>query len=194
MPCRAHRTERITMSSDVKLGVPVYGKGVRDAIHIAVAPVKAHKQLKPGARVGVERLASGEMISCDTNHIGVVDPFRERAIWKDEVFYLCLFPGSVTGMRHHWSHPAFYEPPANVPQDAVERAKENLEAFAQLADLTLEGLIGAANDYLDHNEYLCDGGKWESFQMSETFWDDFQTYTGRIVPEDDRGHFFSCSC
>lgn len=76
----------------------------RDAVHIAVAPVVAAEELAPGRRVGLREdgLASG-----GEEPIGVVDPFREAPVLPGQLFWLFLFPGTITSLRHVWTHPAF---------------------------------------------------------------------------------------
>jgi len=94
------------MSDSVQLGKIIEGDAFRDAIHIAVAPVTAAHCLSPGEHVGL--IGDGDKVS-DTAEkmIGIVDPFLRRAVAKGERFYLCLYPNTVTGMRHMWTHPAF---------------------------------------------------------------------------------------
>jgi hypothetical protein len=43
---------------------------------------------------------------CD-QPIGVVDPFLVKPVEPGQRFWLFLYPGSITGLRHVWSHPAF---------------------------------------------------------------------------------------
>ena len=77
----------------------------RDAIHVAVAPVEADMLLLPGQRVGVH--ANGKFGTAAAEKIGIVDPFRAEPVRPGERFWLCLFPGTITGLRHVWSHRAF---------------------------------------------------------------------------------------
>ena len=79
----------------------------RDAIHIAVAPVTAADRLAPGQHVGLVREGDPELVGpCDCT-IGVVDPFLTAADEPGRRFWLFLYPGTVTGLRHVWTHPAF---------------------------------------------------------------------------------------
>jgi hypothetical protein len=79
----------------------------RDAIHIAVAPVTAAARLAPGQHVGLVQKGNLELVGpCDRN-IGVVDPFLTAAVESGQRFWLFLYPGTITGLRHVWTHPAF---------------------------------------------------------------------------------------
>jgi len=80
------------------------GNTLRDAIHIAVAPVKAAQQLTPGEHVGL--VGINTVAPCDKN-IGIVDPFLTRIVEPDERFYLFLYPTTITSLRHVWVHPDF---------------------------------------------------------------------------------------
>lgn len=78
----------------------------RDAVHVAVLPVVADQDLSAGDRVGVR---NGRASRRFQPHIGVVDPFLTDAVLVDQRCYVCLFPGTVTGMRHHWTHPSVHD-------------------------------------------------------------------------------------
>ncbi len=83
------------------------GERRRDAIHIAVAPVTAAALLTPGQHVGLIHEDDTELVGPSERHIGVVDPFLSEAIQPGQRFWLFLYPGTVTGLRHVWTHPAF---------------------------------------------------------------------------------------
>jgi len=88
--------------SDVRLGEePTVD--YRDAVHVAVVPATAPEMLRPGQRVG---MIDGE-VATNSEVVGIVDPYLTDVVPKGGKFWLCLLPGSVTGMRHHWSHPLF---------------------------------------------------------------------------------------
>ncbi len=80
----------------------------RDAIHVAVAPVEASMYLLPGQRVGLQQ--DGRAGHVD-KPIGIVDPFLEYPVLPGQKFYLFIFPGTTTNLRHVYFHEAFaYKP------------------------------------------------------------------------------------
>jgi len=80
----------------------------RDAVHVAVVPATAAYLLLPGQRVC--RLPDGQFGTAG-EPVGIVDPFRDDVVRAGEQFWLCLFPGTVTSLRHVWTHPAFQAAP-----------------------------------------------------------------------------------
>ncbi len=71
----------------------------RDAIHVAVLPMMATRLLLPGQRL----------------KNGIVDPYLIDAVQPGQRFWLCLYPNTVSSLRHVWTHPAFAdEEPADV--------------------------------------------------------------------------------
>ncbi len=83
----------------------------RDCVHVAIAPAYACMPLSPGGRVC---LGSGSTENAlDAEHftnlpaVGIVDPFLTQPVEIGQRFWIFLFPGTITGMRHLWSHPAF---------------------------------------------------------------------------------------
>ncbi len=88
----------------------------RDAIHIAVAPVTAAERLAPGQHVGLVRDGSLELVGPCDRAIGIVDPFLPEAVEPGRRFWLFLYPGTVTGLRHVWTHPAFAAAAAAVKE------------------------------------------------------------------------------
>jgi hypothetical protein len=76
----------------------------RDAVHIAVAPMVAAARLLPGQHVGL--LDDGRVYAND-KPIGIVDPFLTESVLPGQRFWLFLYPGTITSLRHVWTHPAF---------------------------------------------------------------------------------------
>lgn len=85
-------------------------KAMRDAVHIACAPVVVGKgqTLEPGERVG---LIEGELVSENDSRkpkvIGVIDPFLKCCVREGQKVWLMLLPNTVTSLRHLWQHDAF---------------------------------------------------------------------------------------
>lgn len=92
--------------SDIVLGELAVGPMKRDAVHVAVATMIASERLSPGQPVEVIR--EGIAGPADrASAVGVVDPFLRVAVPAGARFVMCLYPGTVTGLRHEWSHPDF---------------------------------------------------------------------------------------
>ena len=102
------------MSENLGLGkiIPDGATVERDAIHIAVAPVVAGESLDPSERVYMKWGEAWSHHPLDREKVvGIVDPFLEVSIEKGQRFWLYLFPGSITSLRHDWTHPAFVTNP-----------------------------------------------------------------------------------
>ena len=111
------------MSEGIKLGQLVTDDAGRDAVHIAIIPMTAMREMRPG-----ERLKNG-----------IVDPFLTANVRPGERFFLLLFPNTVTSLRHVWTHPAFAdeaEPQCEQREQTVKRRSE--------ADVWAERWNGAA--------------------------------------------------
>ncbi len=162
----------------------------RDAIHLAVLPTVALVKLFAGQDIGIV----GEGATTATaKPTGIVDPFLKVPVMPGERFWMVLYPRMVTSLRHVWSHPAFSDAEDGKPsQFAASDAW--LDRFADSAGLSRADLMDGAKSFLEHSEYLCDGGRWEDFSTPDEFWLHYQLVTGTSVAEDDRGNFFSCSC
>ena len=83
------------------------GDRSRDASHIAVAPVTAAHRLSPGEHVGLVEEGNLELVGTSANKIGIVDPFLKQAVEPGQRFWMFLYPGTITGLRHVWTHPTF---------------------------------------------------------------------------------------
>jgi hypothetical protein len=191
--------------SEVRLGERPTSE-VQDAIHAAVVAMEAACDLEPGQRVrripGTNKAAPAP----DGGH-GIVDPYLEHGPLRGQLFYLCLHPGSVTGMRHAWIHPDFAV--GGVAEVVVPPTKE--ESVAWLKRFVAENdcpdydtLILAATgryvpdleDYGDSysidGEYLHFNGTDAHGDIPWEFWDHVENATG--LECDLRPAYFSCSC
>lgn len=122
--------------TDVKLGQLPDQYAQRDAIHIAVCPVEAAEDLEPGQYVGLvaqpglgDRLA-GLWASASAPHVGIVDPFLTTTVKKGQRFWLCLYPQTVTSIRHHWTHPKIAEAEDIASLEAEKESERWLRDFA----------------------------------------------------------------
>ncbi len=134
------------MSNEAKLGtIPKVTEG-RDAVHVAIVPVCAHQTLHRGTPVRINSQNRAE--SCAVKDaVGVVDPFRsEGLVNPDEWFWLCLYPKTISGLRHVWDHPCF--PKADAAPDV------------KLADLPSTSVAASQQWISDYVEKHC--SYWEN--------------------------------
>ncbi len=98
----------------------------RDAIHIAVEPIRVKEIFRPGDHIGVD--------GTHANPVGIVDPFLKTLVQPGEMCWLLIYPREIKSLRHVWEHPAF-SPSAggSIPIDAQT-----------LAPTTPEGCFGQA--------------------------------------------------
>lgn len=109
------------------LGMIHYKKEHRDAIHLAVEPVKAAVSLKVGQKIGVYEgyaypvgyayVPNGYID--EQGHVGhkrvvikaqgIVDPFLPNDVPAGESFWFIMNPRMVQSLRHVWEHPDFPE-------------------------------------------------------------------------------------
>jgi hypothetical protein len=177
------------------LGTIIGPNEKRDAIHLAVIPAKAGQTLKAGEAIAYD---SGTAV-LDASGIGIVDPFLAAPVKPGEMFWMVLRPRLIKSLRHVWSHPSFPDETGTHAEDYVSpekvAAREAIERIAAGCDIGADEMIAGANDYLDNDEYLCEGGRWEGVSVPDEFWAHFKTLTGRALPASKwSGNFFSCSC
>lgn len=90
--------------SELGIGKLIYSEQGRDAIHVAIVPMLAVRELQPG-----QHLANG-----------IVDPFLKEPVKPGERYWLFLYPNTVTTLRHVWAHQAFPDEPAPAPKARSE--------------------------------------------------------------------------
>ena len=152
----------------------------RDAVHVAIVAVKAARDLMPGDHVSIDGSRQGKKI-------GIVDPFRDGIIKEGELFWLCLYPNTITGMRHHWTHPLF---DGQRTEDKREESRLWLEEQCEPLNMTFSELTRTGGHL--RGEYVLDNeadSHWSN--ISHEFWDHLERYLG--TPIENRGGF-TCSC
>ncbi len=182
------------------LGKTLKGDEGRDAIHIAVAPAKAGQRLHPGQHVRISK-ESGVRIAHAADMggpgaIGIVDPFLPHSLDEGELFYICLYPYSITSLRHVWTHPEFEDDEGCISElaDPVEVSKEWIRNFGEPLGVTYQSMIDAAKEWIEEGEYFCRGGDFEGARVPDEFWIHYERATGETVLEKDKSSFFTCAC
>ncbi len=188
------------MSDVAKLGQIHDEPQGRDAVHVAVAPVVAAQILAPGDHVGLVPGSNEEVMQPNdtVTAIGIVDPFiRQRFVAVGDRFFVFLYPQTITGLRHVWTHPAFAiegGPVLAVPAPVKSAAQAWMETFAGNYGYTAERMLRAGDAWIEDQDYLCDGGTFEGEWVPDEFWDHYEALRGRKVDPSKKGSFFTCSC
>lgn len=182
------------MSDSVKFGETPPEDAGRDAVHIAIVPVKAAQILGPGDHVGLMPGSTDEVAypRGDMKAIGIVDPFLSRNIEVGDRVWLLLYPQTITGLRHVWTHPAFpmNEPPRQASAAAQAAARHVIEQFGYEPgwdfDQTMDNLTRAADS----------GETWfglsVALDLDDELWNAWEILSGRTACH--RVTYFSCAC
>lgn len=182
------------------LGTILETEASRDAIHIAIAPVVASRTLRPGDRVGLNE--KGEADNLTDNDIGVVDPYLKSPVRPGQRFWLFLFPGTITGLRHQWAHPAF------GPLDASKISHDDHVSKSKAWIAQHANDMGLSDDVLMENaaSWLADKSSWPDYNVqqgserwrdtfnADEFWHHYEVVTGTVVPADKKASMYCCSC
>jgi len=184
---------------NVKLGQLITAPEKRDAIHIAVAPVFADMDLRAGDHVGFVKGRNDLVRKNVDNTIGIVDPYLTRPVKKGEQFWLCLYPNTVTSLRHHYTHPAFSEDkePEPVKYDDKEESRKWLQKYAERMSCydSPEQAFGVLIDGLKHGNLFAHGSDLHGVHDLDDA-DDLRYHAERFlgirINWDDFS--FSCSC
>lgn len=164
--------------------------GGRDAIHLAVEPTVAKEMLKPGWDVGADG-------TTEKPWVGIVDPFLKKGVRPGEMFWLVLYPRTITSLRHVWSHPAF--PDESEMKAHGERAASLLSGaseewlrdfISQKGGVNYEQVLQQATG--DHNGAVYIEGASESGDLPDEFWYHVEVVTGKQINK--RTPWFSCAC
>lgn len=182
--------------SQFLIGKLIDGTGEPDAIHIATMPVTAAETLKPGQHIGFkdEYRVTGKPPE-PYKLMGIVDPFLKSDVVSGQRFFMLLYPNTITGLRHVWTHPDIA---ANGV--AVGSSSEKwLRDFADSVKADYHEMMHVAGTHCDGAkstwaDYLIEGGKWEGQSTPNEFWTHYENVTGKKPKGDEKPGIFSCSC
>lgn len=191
------------------IGKLLNGPEERDCIHIAIMAAQATEDLRPGDEVGLAYGTTNQIRSMDSVYdlpaIGIVDPFyglkkmvgdkwvKRWQVEKGQWCWVFLFPGSITGLRHNWTHPAIdnVQAPKNESEEWLRRFadKWNFDYSEMVYESqTEEGYVVARGIDLHSRDELAPGDE-------DLFWKHMEALTGKKFGEEHRLEFgWSCSC
>lgn len=193
----------------------------RDAVHVAVFSAFSSDTLYSGERVAIVNEEGGKdmRVSRNGTSVGIVDPFLSDYVEPGQRFWVYLYPRTITGLSHRWSHPAF-EPQTETPSVYVTPAtklesEEWLRKFCWGADCPgYEILLDISNKIADgkteewadsgewkdyygwsyNDEYLHFGGRDAHAEIPAEFWTHMENVIGRQIFKGSKPTYFSCSC
>ena len=176
--------------------LPEHHNQSRDAIHIAVMPVEAGEDLKPGQKLRLRYGTNSVVLSGSYNddYIGRADPFIDDwRIKKGQKFWMWLRPGTITGLRHEWVHPTI-----DCEQKPLGPSELWLREFAEKWNFDYGEMITEA---LEKDGYIVargrdlhDAGELDPGE-EDLFWQHIEIITGEKVSEGHKKNFgWSCSC
>ncbi len=180
------------MSADLGIGKLITTEQFRDAIHVAVMPVVAARELKPGEKVS---LRNG-VVDCLGTHVGIIDPFLTQYVRKGQKCWLFMFPGSITSLRHEWTHPAL-ENIEVVQNPIVQQSIDWLVDFGRENGYSYEWLLERGKDAIETGgTYVGDDDDQDVFN---TYKDEFLYHASvvlglKITGDSDGRVYFSCAC
>ncbi len=182
--------------------------GGRDAVHVAVVSAVSDVALRPGQDIGVEHVEGqrdvrAHAVSSTREGVGKVDPYLTANVKPGQRFWLYLYPRSITGLNHNWSHPAFPDakPGELYVNPGSKLASEQwIKQYAEGLDVTSNNLMEAADDWVKAGDYFYGPerhgyhGHLEGVSTNPEFWDHYERVRGIKVDQDRRENFFTCSC
>ena len=196
------------MMQPTELGTVPTEKDSRDAIHVAVLPVIAKGNLHPGQFIEVytkdkKHYARVAVQSQNSTH-GICDPFRTGVIYDGVFFWAIMLPGTITDMRHHWTH-ACIEEEQDIVEHRIEHEAGVAEAwmrdFADDIGLSYEQVLIAGDHYSEGEiwgGYTFDHDTPDRcYEDAGLYWGAWSAIRGKPIPEDEKedpSPPFSCAC
>ncbi len=127
--------------------------------------------------------------------IGIVDPFLKEAVSEGQRFFMFLYPGSITSLKHNWTHPAFLPGNGTAPSPMIP-AEQWLRMFADQVKMSYGGLLEATEEWLQYGDGVTLGFDTPDicYDQMQKFWHNYEIVTGKEVPPNKATGFFSCAC
>lgn len=182
--------------TELALGKLIFGElPARDAVHVAVLPVIATEELTVGQRIEFVDVEKRTVRASKDSGIGIVDPFLvsyQPKVYKDDKFFMWLYPGTITALRHDWTHPVV-DPHTKTH---VDESREWIRQFAASMFQTYERLMDDAKNYSAYGDYAYDNSeryKEIPYGNWKVFWQHYKIVTGESPLEDDTCPY-TCSC
>ena len=175
--------------------------GKRDAIHIPVLAAKAGNTLFANQAVIYQDGTAYSPDNTDATPIGIVDPFLTEMVPQGKMFWVFLYPGTVTDLTHAWEHPAIPEIGGSEAKtnDRIKEAEEYIKAWADTEGLNYEDLIDAVRQELKPDGtieydyiYLKDLSSSATIEDPKVFWKHMSYLMGVYIKTNIT--YFSCSC
>lgn len=159
-----------------KLGSMPTDTDVRDAIHIAIYPATAGRVLYPSQVVEI-RNGVAHPSQTSTSGVGIVDPFLKHTVLAGTKVWICLYPGSITSLRHDWTHPDINN--ELLSEEDVKAVSERwMRNYSDSTGISYSDLLSRF------------AGDNEGWLPVEEFWYHYSVITG----DKDPTHYFSCAC
>ncbi len=185
------------------LGTIIDETAKRDAIHLAVIPMEAKEQLRPGDHVQVN--AGGAVRTTVGDGVGIVDPFLHEDVRFGQIFWLVLYPRTITSLRHVWTHPAFSDndtvevgpPPDKAASEKWLRdycTQTFWEGYDEilLRSLAVSKLYLKAIERAGDADYITFPSQASSGAIPAEFWDHAEVVLGFKI--NHRPTWFECDC
>lgn len=196
-PRRWSDREGALSGSGPKLGKLIEGfDPPRDAIHMAVIPVVAGERLKPSESVVMKD--GKAFFRTSGPAVGIVDPWLDvEAAEPGQRFWLLLRPGTITALRHEWSHPTFPTPEGATDTDKAASAEWMNEFIGEWwkDEKRVPMWQEVLGELISKGWVTTYGHSITSSEVDDEFWFHAERLTGRRFTAEERENTtFSCVC
>lgn len=177
-----------------KVGQIIEGEAERDAIHVPVIAVIAGDYLNPGEHVGLQGSKRNRTAVRNADNVGIVDPFLKQTVNRGQKFWLFVYPGSITSLRHNWEHPALEKVDDDPDLQASMRWMEEIaDRFQRREPEPYEWLMEEADRVVRGEEsYITfSTDSYIGAFSADEFWHHYQVIRGKAATP---GNVFTCVC